>query len=87
MGDRERFVVHLPVSARDLTGAIRLARVMGRSMRLVPFVETGQITVSYEDDQDVHHRVFCDRRLPGISGRRCRLPAEHGGPCARRVPR
>lgn len=82
MTDREWFVVHLPVSARDLTGAIRLARVMGRSMRLAPFVDTGQMTVSYEDEQGVHHRVFCDRRLP-VGGRRCLLPADHDGPCAR----
>lgn len=87
MAARELFVVHLPVAARDLTGAIRLARVMGLSLRLMPFVDTGQMTVSYEDEQDVHHQVFCDRRMPGCAGRRCLLPADHDGPCARRLRR
>lgn len=87
MAAREWFVVHLPVSARDLAGAIRLARVMGVSLRLMPFVDTGQMTVSYEDEQGVRHQVFCDRRLPGGVGRRCLLPADHDGPCARRLRR
>lgn len=86
MTARRRFVVHLPITARDLAGAIRLARVMGRSARLVPFVDTGQISVSHEDEQGVHHQVFCDRRLAG-GGRRCALPAGHDGPCARWVRR
>ncbi|WP_329107787.1 hypothetical protein OG792_05065 [Micromonospora sp. NBC_01699] len=85
MADRERFVVRLPVLARDLAGAQRLARVMGRTMRILPYVDPGEITVSYEDEQRVHHRVFCDRLLG--AGRRCLLRADHDGPCARRLSR
>jgi hypothetical protein len=83
MADRERFVIRLPVVARDLAAALRLARVMGRSMQLLPQVDPGEITVSYEDDQGVHHRVFCDRLL--APGRRCLLRADHDGPCTRRL--
>ncbi len=85
MAAAERFVIHLPVVARDLAGAERLARAMGRSMRLLPYVDPGEITVSGEDEQGVHHRVFCDRLLS--VGRRCLLRAGHDGPCARRVRR
>ncbi|WP_326560745.1 hypothetical protein [Micromonospora sp. NBC_01796] len=85
MADRERFVVRLPILARDLAGAQRLARVVGRSLRLLPLVDPGEITVSYEDEQRVHHRVFCDRLLG--AGRRCLLRADHDGPCARRLTR
>lgn len=82
MADRERFVVRLPLLAHDLAGAQRLARVMGRTMRILPHVDPGEITVSYEDEQGVHHRVFCDRFLG--AGRRCLLPADHDDGC---VPR
>lgn len=85
MVDRERFVVRLPVLARDLAAAQRLARLVGRSLRLLPLVDPGEMTVSYEDDQGVHHRVFCDRLLGG--GRRCLLRADHDGACARRLTR
>ncbi|MFI1194839.1 hypothetical protein ACH4T9_16485 [Micromonospora sp. NPDC020750] len=42
--------------------------------------------MSPEDDQNVRHRVFCDRRMPG-GGRLCLLRADHDGPCARRLRR
>jgi hypothetical protein len=83
MVDQERFVIRLPVVARDLAAAKRLARVMGRSLRLLPQLDRGEITVSYEDEQRVHHRVFCDRLLD--AGRRCLLRADHDGPCTRRI--
>ncbi len=85
MADRERYVVHLPMVASDLDAAKRLARVIARWSRLLPQVDTGEITVSGEDEQGVHQRIFCDRLLPG--GRRCLLRAEHDGPCTRRVRR
>ncbi|MFG1846601.1 hypothetical protein [Micromonospora carbonacea] len=40
------------------------------------------MTVSTEDEQRVHHRVFCDRRLAG--GARCGLPSNHLAPCTTR---
>jgi hypothetical protein len=80
-----RYVIHLPVVACDLDIAARIARVMGRTMRLLPHVDPGGITVSREDEQGVHHRVFCDRRLP--TGHRCVLRDAHDGPCTRRFPR
>jgi hypothetical protein len=54
-------------------------------MRLLPQVDPGEITVSYEDEQPVQHRVFCDRLL--AAGRRCLLRADHDGPCTRHIRR
>ncbi|MBY8874379.1 hypothetical protein K7640_21345 [Micromonospora sp. PLK6-60] len=85
MADRERFVVHLPVVATDLAGALRLARVLARWAGLLPAADPGETTVSAEDEQGVRHRVFCDLRLPG--GRRCLLRAGHDGSCTRRLAR
>ncbi|MEU5940685.1 hypothetical protein ABZ807_16185 [Micromonospora sp. NPDC047548] len=85
MADRERFVVHLPVLAADLAGAVRLARVVARWASLLSPADQGETTVSAEDEQGVRHRVFCDLRMPG--GRRCLLRAGHDGPCARRLTR
>ncbi|WP_405108745.1 hypothetical protein OG559_27055 [Micromonospora sp. NBC_01405] len=81
-----RYVVHLPVVAVDLAAAQRLARLVGRWLLVLPHADPGETTVSSEDDQNVRHRVFCDRRMPG-GGRRCLLRAEHDGPCARRLRR
>ncbi|MEV0805942.1 hypothetical protein [Micromonospora sp. NPDC050200] len=85
MVDRERFVVHLPVLAADLAGAVRLARAVARWASLLSPADPGETTVSAEDEQGVRHRVFCDLRMPG--GRRCLLRADHDGPCARRLTR
>ncbi|MGK5742959.1 hypothetical protein [Micromonospora sp. URMC 103] len=76
---RERFVVHLPVIARDLAAAKRFARAITRALGFLPDVDPGETTVSEEDAQFVRHRVFCDTRLDG--GRRCPRPADHDGPC------
>ncbi len=78
---RERFVVHLPLAAVDLTAALRLARVVARWASLLPAADPGETTVSAEDEQGVRHRVFCDLRMVG--GRRCLLRADHDGPCSR----
>ncbi|MEU3453215.1 hypothetical protein ABZ671_06390 [Micromonospora sp. NPDC006766] len=83
--DRQRFVIHLPVLAGDLVGAVRLARVVARWARLLATADPGETTVSAEDNQGVRHRVFCDLPLP--NGRRCLLGADHDGPCARRLVR
>lgn len=79
----ERFVIHLPVVAGDLPGAVRLARVLARWARVLPYTDPGETTVSNEDEQGVRHRVFCDAWLPG--GRRCLLGTDHDGPCTRRL--
>ncbi|XTZ13973.1 hypothetical protein ACQSSU_20970 [Micromonospora echinospora] len=79
----DRFVIHLPVIASDLPGAVRLARVLARWARVLPYTDPGETTVSHEDEQGVRHRVFCDARMP--DGRRCLLRVHHNGPCARRL--
>ncbi|MER7164659.1 hypothetical protein ABT336_01085 [Micromonospora sp. NPDC000207] len=82
----ERWVIHLPVTAPDLSAAQRLARVVARWTRILPQTDPGELTVSAEDAQGVRHRVFCDLLLGG--GRRCRLRADHDGDCAgAEVPR
>lgn len=78
-----RYVVHLPVVARDLPAAQRLARVLARWAQVLPRTDPGETTVSAEDAQDVRHRVFCDLPLPG--GRRCLLRDGHDGVCSRRL--
>ncbi|RGC70390.1 hypothetical protein C5N14_02815 [Micromonospora sp. MW-13] len=85
MAARGRFVVHLPVLAPDLAGAVRLARVVAGWAGVLSSADPGETTVSAEDEQGVRHRVFCDLRLPG--GRRCLLRADHDGPCTRRPSR
>lgn len=77
--DRERFVVHLPVVATDLAGALRFARSITRAVSFLADVDRAEATVSAEDEQGVRHRVYCDRRLGG--GRRCPQPARHPGDC------
>ncbi|WP_225854767.1 hypothetical protein [Micromonospora sp. ALFpr18c] len=76
---RERFVVHLPVVAEDLSGALRFARAITRALGFLADVDRAETTVSEEDAQGVRHRVFCDRLLGGR--RRCPRPADHDGPC------
>ncbi|MBG6100813.1 hypothetical protein IW249_001227 [Micromonospora vinacea] len=77
--ERERFVVHLPVVAVDLPGALRFARVITRALGFLADVDRAETTVSEEDAQCVRHRVFCDSLLDGR--RRCPRAAAHDGPC------
>lgn len=81
----ERFVVHLPVTSMDLHTAGRMARLVARSLSYLPMVDPGETTVSYEDEQGVRYRVFCDRRIS--TGRRCLLAAGHDGDCVGRLSR
>ncbi|WP_442791588.1 hypothetical protein [Micromonospora sp. NBC_01813] len=74
-----RFVIHLPIVARDLRAAINVAVALARSLAFVPQLDIGETTVSGEDLQSVHHRVFCDRALP--RSRRCGARHGHDGPC------
>ncbi|MCG5437359.1 hypothetical protein [Micromonospora foliorum] len=77
--ERERFVVHLPVVAADLPGALRFARVITRALGFLADVDRAETTVSEEDAQCVRHRVFCGSLLD--DRRRCRRAAAHDGPC------
>ncbi|MCF0092932.1 hypothetical protein [Micromonospora sp. MH99] len=81
----QRYVIHLPVVANDLSAAQRLARVIGRWMLVLPMADPGETTVSEEDQQFLRHRVFCDLLMPG--GRRCLLRDGHDGACSRRLHR
>ncbi|WCN80978.1 hypothetical protein [Micromonospora sp. LH3U1] len=76
---RERFVVHLPVVAADLSAALRFARTITRALGFLADVDRAETTVSEEDAQCVRHRVFCDSLLDGR--RRCPRAAAHDGPC------
>ncbi|MFY1705602.1 MULTISPECIES: hypothetical protein [Micromonospora] len=82
-GPEDRWVIHLPVGVPDLLRARIFARTAARVLvRLSRAVDVGEVTVSREDEQGVHHRVFCDRRLPG--GARCGLPTDHVAACTSR---
>ena len=69
-----RFVIHLPVALADLGAARRFARQRCASLAHLSDVDAGQVTVSHEDGQHEHHRVFCDRPVPGEAS----CPREHG---------
>ncbi|MBE1489937.1 hypothetical protein [Plantactinospora soyae] len=79
-----RYVIHLPASSADLAGAVELAYALVRSLDFLPEIDAGETTVSEEDAQYVHHRVCCDRLLPGR--RRCALRAGHDGTCDTESP-
>ncbi|MDG4802298.1 hypothetical protein [Micromonospora sp. WMMD980] len=76
----ERWVVHLPMVVNDLVSAQRLARVVAHWSSVLPQVEPGGTTVSPEDEQNVRHWAFCERRLS--EGRRCVLRPDHEGDCS-----
>ncbi len=82
---KRRYLVHVTVAAEDLITARRLAAALGRAVSFLTDVSPGETTVTEEGDQDVHHRVFCDRLL--ANGRRCTLRAEHDGDCPPRIAR
>jgi hypothetical protein len=79
-----RYVIHLPATSTDLAGAVELAYGLARSLDFLSEIDAGETTVSEEDAQHVHHRVCCDRLLPGR--RRCVLRTEHDGPCDTEFP-
>ncbi|MFF3853722.1 hypothetical protein [Micromonospora sp. NPDC002575] len=82
-GPNSRWVVHVPIVVPDLLRARILAGAAARVLaQLTRCVDVGEVTVSTKDEQRVHHRVFCDRRLAG--GARCGLPSDHLAPCATR---
>ncbi|MFI2711862.1 hypothetical protein ACH495_17205 [Micromonospora sp. NPDC018662] len=81
----ERFVAHLPFTAADLSAARHFAGTLARSVSFLSEVDAGEVTVSFEDEQVVRHRVFCDLPLP--DRRRCARRVDHDGPCAPRPPR
>ena len=83
-GPNRRWVIHLPINAPDLNRAAILARTAARALAFLR-VDTGETTVTPEDDQRDHHRVFCDRRLD--NGKRCALRNGHESPCNPRPPR
>jgi hypothetical protein len=73
-------VIHLPVAVADLGTAVELAARLAELLAgPVPELDRGEITVSPEDAQYEHHRVFCDRLLD--SGGRCARRARHVGGC------
>lgn len=82
--EANRYVIHVPVVAANLRHARILARTAARALAFLA-VDTRETTVSEEDNQNVHHRVFCNRLL--ADGQRCALRAEHETECAPRVPR
>nr|MDT0663393.1 hypothetical protein [Micromonospora sp. DSM 115978] len=76
-------VIHLPVGVPSLAAATELAARLTESLSFLPELDAGEVTVSAEDAQYEHHRVFCDRLLP--AGGRCGERLPHSGPCVRRI--
>ncbi|OZV79613.1 hypothetical protein CA850_16140 [Micromonospora echinospora] len=80
-----RFLIQLPVAADDLTTAVRVARVIARSLSFHNLVACDEATVATVDQPVVRHPAFCPGQLP--NGRRCLLRPDHDGECTRRLPR
>lgn len=78
--DEPRYVLHIPMDAPDLAGALDLAATLATSLAFPPQVHIGETAVSEEGDQRSRHPVFCNRLMPGR--RRCLRRAGHDGPCA-----
>ncbi|WP_416902028.1 hypothetical protein [Micromonospora echinospora] len=79
-----RFLIQLPVTADDLTTAVRVARVIARSLSFHEMVECDEATVAAVDHPAVRHPAFCPQRL--ANGRRCLLRPRHDGECTHRLP-
>jgi hypothetical protein len=77
--DDLRYVLHVPIEAPDLAGALDLAAEVATSLAFPPQVHIGETAVSEEGNQRVRHRVFCDRLMP--DRRRCTRRAGHDGSC------
>lgn len=75
-------VIHLPVVVANLDAATDLAARLTESLAFLPELDAGEVTVSAEDAQYEHHRVFCDRLLVG--GARCGQRLRHPGGCVQR---
>ncbi|MFI6758758.1 hypothetical protein ACIBF5_06385 [Micromonospora sp. NPDC050417] len=80
-GHLGRYVIHLPVTAVDLPGALALARVLTRSVGWLTQIDSTGVELSEEDNQNVRHQLFCDRRVENTP-RRCGRATGHDGGCA-----
>ena len=78
--DQPRYVLHVPMEAPDLPGALDFAAALATSLAFPPQVHIGETTVSEEGDQRLRHRVFCDRLMR--DRRRCVRRAGHEGTCS-----
>ncbi|KXK62251.1 hypothetical protein AWW66_09475 [Micromonospora rosaria] len=74
-----RWVLHLPAAATSAEGVDRLAQALRDSLRHVPALDFGELTISAEDDQSTRRRVWCDAPLGG--DRRCALRTNHPDRC------
>jgi hypothetical protein len=78
--ESQGYVLHIPIDAPDLAGALDLAAVLATSLAFPPQVHIGETAVSEEGNQRLRHPVFCNRLLP--DRRRCMRRAGHDGACA-----
>ncbi|MDG4762945.1 hypothetical protein O7632_02270 [Solwaraspora sp. WMMD406] len=83
--EQPRYVIHIPIHARDLTAAIEAAHTIAVTLadwrtylRELDYPET---TVTIEGDQTQHHRVICNLQQP--DGTRCEQLNAHEAPCTR----
>ncbi|MEU6020563.1 hypothetical protein [Micromonospora sp. NPDC047134] len=74
-----RWVIHLPTTLTSLEQAVDLAVALRDSLGHVTVIDFGETTLSEEDTQYLHTRVWCDARGGGPG--RCRGRDEHDGPC------
>ncbi|MEE6259357.1 hypothetical protein [Plantactinospora sonchi] len=82
-----RWVIHLPTTLTSYVAAVGLVAALRESLAHVDVLDFGEVTLSPEDDQGRRTRIWCDARLDGPGGRRCRRPARHPGACRDRQER
>lgn len=61
-----RFLIQLPVAADDLTTAVRVARVIARSLSFHNLVACDEATVATVDQPVVRHPAFCPGNCPTV---------------------
>lgn len=84
MSDLERrWIIQLPVTARDLSRARTLAQFALKALAFMTTLDPGATTVFPEDHPETHFLVICDRLL-GKTGR-CVRRAGHQEPCRTRI--
>ncbi|PWU59454.1 hypothetical protein DLE60_16220 [Micromonospora globispora] len=74
-----RWVVHLPTTLTSRSAAAKLAVALRGSLSHVTAIDFGETTLSEEDRQFLHTRIWCDAKLDGAG--RCRRRNDHDGPC------
>jgi hypothetical protein len=79
-----RWVIHLPTTLTTHDEAVELTAALRDSLSHITVLDFGEATLTEEDNQRVHHRVYCDKLHR--DGNRCRLRDRHDNSCTASSP-